>query len=587
MQGFSNTILDLELIDPLLQGAQFTWSRGEETLQATRIDRFLYSSEWTEMFTAIRQYTMPRVISDHKPILESGDWEASPSYFKFENMWLQAEGFIDMIKGWWQSYIIQGTPDFVLLQKLRNLKKDISKWNRELDQLAELRTLSAQEKAQSLNLKLQLQQIATAEEMSWRQKSRCLWLKEADKNTKFFQRMDNSHRRGNSIERLRIGDELTEDKGRIKDGILKYYQQIYKEAESWTPGPDGYTMAFFQKSWCFIKDDMLAALNFFHQNCQMVRSCNASFIALIPKKKARAESAFLKNRQITDASLIANKVLDWRMKSGESGILCKLDIEKAFDQLNWAYLVSILKQMGFGNRSLVGFFSTQKGLRQRDPLSPFLFLLAMEGLSQLLPKAKELQWVQGFQVGSNPATTVNVANLEELAGILSCKTGSLPTTYLGLPLGASFKSSGIWNGVIEKMEKRLATWKMQYLSMGGRLTLINSVLDSIPIPGSILKQMDRLRRRFLWEGNSLTHKYSLVKWQSVTQPKFQEGLGIRNLKLHNNSLLMKWLWRSGQIEAGFWRDITKAKYGIQDHWCPMKSTEPHGVGVWRHKQFPR
>ena len=302
-----------------------------------------------------------------------------------------------------------------------------------MDHLAELRTLSTQEKTQSLNLKLQLQQIATAEEISWRQKSRCLWLKEGDKNRKFFQRMANSYRRGNSIDRLRIGDELIEDKGRIQNGILEYYQQIYKEAESWrpsavfenmstlsieekeelelpfteleisnalmacapdkAPGPDGYTMAFFQKSWCFIKED-LAAFNFFHQNCQMVRSCNASFIALIPKKKGAVElkdyrpisligsvykllakilaermkrvmnslvsgqqSAFLKNRQITDASLIANEVLDWRIKSGESGILCKLDIEKAFDQLNWAYLVNILKQMGFGDRWIRGYTS--------------------------------------------------------------------------------------------------------------------------------------------------------------------------------------------------------------------------------------
>ncbi|CAN4081167.1 unnamed protein product [Withania somnifera] len=209
-------------------------------------------------------------------------------------MWLQAEDFIDMIKGWWQSYIIQGTP------------KDISKWNREvygnietqrakallelgnLDQVAELKPLSPEEKKQSLNLKLQLQQIATAEEISWRQKSKCLWLKEGGKNTKFIQRMANSHRRGNSIDSLRIGDELIEDKERIKDGILGYYQQIYKETESWrpsavfenlftlstneneelelplteleifdaliacapdkTPCPDGYTMAFFQKS---------------------------------------------------------------------------------------------------------------------------------------------------------------------------------------------------------------------------------------------------------------------------------------------------------------------------------------------------
>nr|XP_009796547.1 PREDICTED: uncharacterized protein LOC104243096 [Nicotiana sylvestris] len=60
------------------------------------------------------------------------------------------------------------------------------------------------------------------------------------------------------------------------------------------------------------------------------------------------QNAFIKGRQITDASLIANEVLDWRLKSGESGILCKLDIKKAFDQLNWQYLISMLRKMRFG-----------------------------------------------------------------------------------------------------------------------------------------------------------------------------------------------------------------------------------------------
>lgn len=193
-----------------------------------------------------------------------------------------------------------------------------------------------------------------------------------------------------------------------------------------------------------------------------------------------------------------------------------------------------------------------------------------------------MQWIQGFQVGRNPDNTFTIShllyaddtlvfcgaessqvsylnptllifeslsglhinmlkniiypvnevpNLEELADLLCCKIGSLPTTYLGFPLGAKFKSVGIWGGIIEKMEKRLATWQMQYLSLGGRLTLTNSVLDSIPtycmslypMPSSVLKQMDKLRRRFLWDGNSTTQKFSLVKWSKVTQPKIQGG----------------------------------------------------------------
>lgn len=73
-----------------------------------------------------------------------------------------------------------------------------------------------------------------------------------------------------------------------------------------------------------------------------------------------------------------------------------------------------------------------------------------------------------------------VLNLEELATILGCSIEAFPTTYLGLPLGATFKTKGIWNEVQEKFENRLAFWQMQYLSMGGRLTLISSVLDSFP-----------------------------------------------------------------------------------------------------------
>lgn len=160
------------------------------------------------------------------------------------------------------------------------------------------------------------------------------------------------------------------------------------------------------------------------------------------------------------------------------------------------------------NRSPIGFFSPQKGLREGDPLSPFLFILAMEGLSQMLDKAKQLQWIEGFSVGNSSIDSISVSHLlyaddtiifcgaersqvqylnlillifeaisglhinmlksviypanevpdlEALAAILCCDTGTFPTTYLGLALGAKYKSADVWNRVIEKVEKRLAT----------------------------------------------------------------------------------------------------------------------------------
>ena len=144
-----------------------------------------------------------------------------------------------------------------------------------------------------------------------------------------------------------------------------------------------------------------------------------------------------------------------------------------------------------------------------------------------------------------------VQQIQALANILKCKIERLPTVYLGMPLGAKHKAVSIWNDVLEKLERRLALWKSQYLSLGGRVTLINSVLDSLPtyvmslfpIPGKVVKAIDSLRRNFLWQGNKIEKNYNLVKWMVVQQCKGYDGLGVRNLKVHNNSLLTKWLWR--------------------------------------------
>ena len=73
-----------------------------------------------------------------------------------------------------------------------------------------------------------------------------------------------------------------------------------------------------------------------------------------------------------------------------------------------------------------------------------------------------------------------VENAELLAAELGCKVGSLPSTYLGLPLGASHKSVMVWDGMEERMRKRLALWKRQFISKGGRITLIRSTLASMP-----------------------------------------------------------------------------------------------------------
>jgi hypothetical protein len=121
------------------------------------------------------------------------------------------------VKGWWESYHFEGIPSFILARKLRALKLDLKKWNVEvfgnaqnrrrqamfdlnvLDVEAELPPLSSEERVQKIRLVEELKRSFLQEEISWRQKSRALWLQEGDKNTKFFYRIANSHRRYNSI----------------------------------------------------------------------------------------------------------------------------------------------------------------------------------------------------------------------------------------------------------------------------------------------------------------------------------------------------------------------------------------------------
>ena len=191
-------------------------------------------------------------------------------------------------------------------------------------------------------------------------------------------------------------------------------------------------------------------------------------------------------------------------------MICKLDIEKAYDTINWEFLFQVMGKMGFGvrwmswikwcistasfsvlvNGSPTGFFPSSRGLRQGDPLSPYLFVIGMETLSCLLNRATDgnylsstkfadgrgeelvishllyaddtllfckadkdelkfiswtLMWfeaVSGLKINLNKSEIIpigTVANMEELALELWCKVGTLPTTYLGSPLELNIK----------------------------------------------------------------------------------------------------------------------------------------------------
>ena len=131
--------------------------------------------------------------------------------------------------------------------------------------------------------------------------------------------------------------------------------------------------------------------------------------------------------------------------------------------------------------------------------------------------------------------------------------GSLPLKYLGMPLGTPFKTTFMWNPLLERMEKKLSGRKRLYLSKGGRLTLVKSTLFSLPtyylslfvIPVAMANRLEHIQRKFLWGSLEECFKYPLVAWENVCLPIVLGGLGIRKLVHFNKALLGKWLWRFG------------------------------------------
>ena len=132
MEKFSEFIEDLNLIDLPLEGGRFTWSSGTEQPSMSRIDRALVSQDREQHFPNVIQRILPRPVSDHFPILlEAGGMARGKNPFRFENMWLKIDGFIDRVDSWWNRHSFSGTPSYVFAKKLKALKEDLIQWNRQ------------------------------------------------------------------------------------------------------------------------------------------------------------------------------------------------------------------------------------------------------------------------------------------------------------------------------------------------------------------------------------------------------------------------------------------------------------------------
>ncbi|GJY58003.1 RNA-directed DNA polymerase, eukaryota, reverse transcriptase zinc-binding domain protein [Tanacetum coccineum] len=165
---------------------------------------------------------------------------------------------------------------------------------------------------------------------------------------------------------------------------------------------------------------------------------------------------------------------------------------------------------------------------------------------------------------------VNKSVVESAANLIGCSILYSPFNYLGVKVGANMSRISSWDDVVAKVSSRLSKWKIKTLSIGGRLTLLKSVLTSIPlyhmsiykVPMGVLKKLESIRRNFFNCTDGSVRKSSWTSWSKVLASKKNGGLGVSSFFAHNRALLFKWVWRFFTDESSLWSSFIKALFGI-------------------------
>ncbi|XP_026417218.1 uncharacterized protein LOC113312696 [Papaver somniferum] len=654
----NDKLLDMNMHEVVSFGNPYTWCnirfKNPNKLILEKLDKDFINDKRVTVLPQTRATNLGRIFSDHSPVLvQCFHWVRNLNIpYKFFKCWQLNPEFKEVLNESWSKRVV-GSPTFVVVNKLKHVKFDLSKWNinsfghikttigrlnSELERLQAL-PYSPQIGQYILNYSKQLDYWYEIEHCFYKQKSMINYFTQYDRNTNFFHNSVNLRNMYNTIHTIRDDQALKYVTPIISDEVnssliaIPTYQEIrdtVNSLASWSsPGPDGFQAGFFQDNWDIVQ----------------------------------VESAFVANHQIHDNVVITHEILHSfkrKKKSSKNGYLAiKLDLSKAFDRLEWSFILAVFKKLGFSdewcqmisqcictvsyyvlvNGSPSDPFYPSHGIRQGDCLLPYIFILCMEVLSQLLVKAEDEKLIQGFRFKKNipsishlffaddcmlfckasvsytksllkiidtfaqasgqaidfensgfiTSKKMHHKHIKILAKILKMKFLSNSERYLGSPLFVGKDKTNSFNFLIENLYSRLSNTKKTNLNVAGRTVVTKHVLSSLavyhmacfPLSKTITSKIDSIQRTFWWSKKNPKRAVYFSSWGDIGISKLNGGLCIRNTYVMNHVFISKLGWRIMKNPNFLISRFMKDKYFPNQNLLEIDKAASSSSWIWK------
>ncbi|XP_050211401.1 uncharacterized protein LOC126661591 [Mercurialis annua] len=446
------------LTPPLLSNMEFLhYMRNVERRVEERLDRFLCTKEWVNLFPNARVSNLELTSSDHLPVLLSlsrREEGGSNRRFRFNNVWLSKKACQKVVSDCWN-----GMSNFDISKKLRESSVVLESWSKGLSEVSGIISYPFNE-----------------EEVYWKKRAKNVWFNGGDANTLFFHNAASTRRRVNRIEKLR-GEESGELQIRrfmrcirVQPCISKaqtdclnlsinageVIKAVFSMHNDKTPGSDSFNPTFFKSHWDVVGSDVVKNCQELFMSGAFYERFNDTAIVLVPKVSnpesvsdlkplcnviykffskvlanrmkhlmpviiSETQSAFVENRLITDNFLIAYEIVHYLRRKGrgkDGWAALKIDISKTYNRVRWRFVEGMMSRQGFNRHwvdiimaciSSVCYMSVgdcfdmdplvpSQGLRQGDPLSPYLFIICAEGLSFFLAERERTNLIHGVKI---------------------------------------------------------------------------------------------------------------------------------------------------------------------------------------------